>query len=70
MDKYTNALDSGFHLGYVHAGSRGGGWWNNEWADWIAKNPGANMSQIWDKMQSMRDLLGFGDEPMVPYPKK
>ncbi len=70
VDKYTNALDSGFHLGYVHAGSRGGGWWNNEWADWIAKNPGANMSQIWDKMQSMRDLLGFGDEPMVPYPKK
>jgi hypothetical protein len=71
IDAHTVSLGDVSHLKGVHGHGLGNmpGKWNQQWGDWISKNPNATAKDIYQQLGSMMDRYHLNDLPIHPYGK-
>ncbi|MEF9406847.1 MULTISPECIES: DUF2380 domain-containing protein [Ralstonia solanacearum species complex] len=69
IDAHTVTLGDVSHLKGVHGNGVGNmpGKWNQQWADWIERNPNATASDIYRQLGSMMDRYNLSSLPIHPY---
>ena len=71
IDAHTVSLGDVSHLKGVHGSGLGNmpGRWNQQWGDWISKNPNATAKDVYQQLGSMMDRYHLNDLPIHPYRK-
>ncbi len=69
IDAHTVTLGDVSHLKGVHGNGIGNmpGKWNQQWADWISRNPNATASDIYRQLGSMMDRYNLNGLTIHPY---
>jgi Predicted lipoprotein of unknown function (DUF2380) len=69
IDDYTVTLGQTQHLQGVHGSGLGTmpGGWNSQWRNFIANNPNASASEVYQQAGKMMDQYGLSGLPIHPY---